>query len=56
MYFYTIDHWEFYDVKNDPKELINQYDDPVYQDEIASLKEKLKALQAKYEDPVASVD
>ncbi|WP_205959937.1 sulfatase family protein [Flammeovirga aprica] len=34
--------WEFYDLKNDPEELHNRYDDPEYQDIIAKLKSELK--------------
>ena len=34
--------WEFYDLKNDPQELHNRYDDPAYQDIIEELKIELK--------------
>ncbi|WP_109830173.1 sulfatase family protein [Reichenbachiella versicolor] len=34
--------WEFYDMKNDPEELHNRYNDPAYQDIIADLKKQLK--------------
>lgn len=33
--------WEFYDLKRDPQELINQYHNPDYQDIISGLKEDL---------------
>ncbi|MCL7762775.1 sulfatase [Polaribacter sp. Z014] len=34
--------WEFYDLKNDPEELHNRYNDPKYKEIIAKLKEELK--------------
>ena len=34
--------WEFYDLKNDPQELHNRYNDPAYKKVIAELKEKLR--------------
>ncbi len=34
--------WEFYDLKNDPEELHNRYNDPAYKEIIARLKVELK--------------
>jgi uncharacterized sulfatase len=34
--------WEFYDLVNDPHELVNQYGNPKYADLIAQLKEQLR--------------
>lgn len=34
--------WEFYDLKNDPQELHNRYNDPKYKELIAKLKVELK--------------
>lgn len=34
--------WEFYDLKNDPQEMDNRYDDPKYKDIIAELKAEIK--------------
>lgn len=34
--------WEFYDLKNDPQELHNRYDDPKFKDIIANLKVELQ--------------
>ena len=34
--------WEFYDLKKDPHELVNRYDDPAYAEIVAKLKEELK--------------
>jgi uncharacterized sulfatase len=33
--------WEFYDLKKDPKEMNNAYNDPVNKEVIAQLKEQL---------------
>jgi len=37
--------WEFYDLKKDPKEMINRYDDPDYQEIIAELKAQLPEIR-----------
>ena len=34
--------WEFYDLKKDPQELVNRYDDPAYSEIIQGLKEELR--------------
>ena len=34
--------WEFYDLKQDPQELVNRYDDPAYAEIISELKVELK--------------
>lgn len=39
--------WEFYDLKNDPEELHNRYNDPEYKEIIAKMKEQLKAEREK---------
>ncbi len=50
MRFYQFDEWEFYDLKNDPDELKNEYNNPEYAKTIASLKVKLQELQKEYKD------
>ena len=40
--------WELYDLKNDPTEDNNIYDDPAYKEIVASLKSELKVLRNKY--------
>ncbi len=46
--------WEFYDLKNDPREMKNAYRDPRYAKIVKALQAELAALQKKYEDqPVA---
>jgi arylsulfatase A-like enzyme len=49
-YYYDIDEWELFDLKNDPHEMNNLYNDPEYQKEIVRLKEKLTELREKYKD------
>ncbi len=45
--------WELYDLKNDPYEMNNLYDDPKYKSIIAQLKKQLKTLRSRYgeDDP-----
>jgi arylsulfatase A-like enzyme len=50
MHFYQFDEWEFYDLREDPDELKNLYDNPFYAKHIDPLKKQLKALQEKYQD------
>lgn len=53
MHFYDpIDSWELYDLKKDPNEMNNLYNDPRYREIINSLNDKLKGLQIKYKDNV----
>jgi arylsulfatase A-like enzyme len=42
--------WELYDLRTDPKEMHNLYNDEAYKETILKLKEQLKALQNKYKD------
>ncbi|QGJ72270.1 Sulfatase [Planctomycetales bacterium 10988] len=48
--FYQFGEWEFYDLKVDPDELTNEYNNPEYADIVADLKEQLKSLEEKYKD------
>ncbi len=50
IHFYTLDEWEFYDLEKDPQELTNDIEKTQYQEDIKTLKIKLKALQKKYKD------
>ncbi len=51
IHFYNdIDVWELYDLQNDPDEMNNIYNNPENGELIASLKEKLTALQVEYQD------
>ena len=42
--------WELYDLSEDPREWVNQYDNPRYEDVIANLKRRLKELRQQYKD------
>ena len=45
-----VESWELFDLKKDPEELHNVYNDPKYQKTIADLKERLKQQILKYDD------
>ncbi|RNL77419.1 DUF4976 domain-containing protein [Sinomicrobium pectinilyticum] len=49
-FYYDIDEWEMYDLKKDPQEMNNIYDDPEYAEVRADLHQKLKALREHYGD------
>lgn len=49
-FYYSMDVWELYDLKNDPNELKNQYGNPEFQKISANLKAELKKLQKQYKD------
>jgi arylsulfatase A-like enzyme len=42
--------WELYDLNADPRELVNQCDNPEYKDVIANLKRRLTDLRRQYKD------
>jgi len=50
MHFYQFDEWEFYDLENDPDELVNQYENPAFAKQIAEAKTELDRLRKHYED------
>ena len=50
MHFYQFDEWEFYDLQNDPDELVNQYTNPDYAKQLAETKAELVRLRNHYED------
>jgi arylsulfatase A-like enzyme len=48
------DEWEFYDLKNDPLEMKNEYNNPRYHKRIIRMKQELKKLMQQYKlDPGA---
>jgi len=53
-FYHDIDEWELYDLKKDPKEIKNVFDDPVYANIIKELKSELKKLRKKYKDTTGS--
>jgi arylsulfatase A-like enzyme len=51
IHFYNdIDEWELYDLKSDPDEMRNVYNDPAYADTVKELTAELKRLREKYKD------
>ena len=44
------DYWEFFDLREDPDELHNRYDDPQFAKRVAELKEELYGLRRHYGD------
>jgi arylsulfatase A-like enzyme len=49
-YYYDIDEWELYDIKADPQEMKNVYNDPAYTSVKADLHKRLSRLMAEYGD------
>ena len=55
IHFYDpIDAWELYDLKLDPSEMTNVYNNPAYSQVVKEMKIKLKKLQLKYKDPIVN--
>lgn len=52
-FYYDIDEWEFYDLKEDPCELHNRYDDPAFENVIQTLKKQLYELMSNYQDTIS---
>ena len=50
MRFYQFDEWELYDLEQDPDELTNQYNNPLYAAQVAQLKQELQRLREIYDD------
>ena len=49
-FYYDIDEWELFDLKNDPNEMNNIYDDPKYSKIKEQMHKKLSELRVKYGD------
>ena len=49
-FYYDIDEWELYDLKQDPDEMMNVYNDPSYRQVRDSLTVQLRSLQQYYGD------
>lgn len=49
-YYYDIDEWELFDIKNDPDEMKNVYDDPSYADIKKELHKKLVRIMKEFND------
>ena len=52
-FYYDINQWELYDLKNDPHEMHNLINNPEYKGKVQQLKEALKNLIIKYNDQKA---
>ena len=50
IYYYDLGEWEFYDLKDDPREMTNLYESPSQQKRVAELKKRLTGLRTKYAD------
>lgn len=50
IYFYTVNEWEFYDLKADPTEQKNMINNPKFNPEINRMKMKLIDVKSKYKD------
>jgi len=53
-YYYDIDEWELFDIKDDPQEMKNVYEDPAYASIKINLHKRLKKLRKEYKDSEAS--
>lgn len=49
-FYHDVDEWEMYDMKNDPKEMKNLFDDSEYSKQREYLLDKLESTRIKYED------
>jgi len=49
-YYFVEDQWELIDLKNDPMELKNEYQNPAYASITAALHSRLDAMRIKYKD------
>ena len=49
-FYYDIDEWELFDLKNDPNEMNNIYNDPKYSEIKEQMHKKLSELRVKYGD------
>ena len=56
IHFYTKDHWELYDLEQDPQELYNRYNNPVYVQVRTQLLEQLRQLRNQYGDTTGGAD
>jgi arylsulfatase A-like enzyme len=50
IYFWRLNQWELYDLKSDPDEMHNLYNDPAQQDLVKRLKEELYRLKKEVKD------
>ncbi len=48
IHFYDVDEWEFYDLEQDPNEMMSRYGDPQYAAPIEALRAELDSLKSTY--------
>jgi arylsulfatase A-like enzyme len=56
IYFYRIDEWELFDLRNDPYEMKSVYADPAYADTVNMMKARLEKARERYGDNDSVVD
>ncbi|MCP4976298.1 MAG: DUF4976 domain-containing protein, partial [Maribacter sp.] len=49
-FYYDVDVWEFYDLKKDPQEMSNVYNNPKYASIVKEVKQKMAEVRKKYKD------
>jgi arylsulfatase A-like enzyme len=49
IHFYDVDEWEFYDLEQDPNEMLSRYGDSQYAAPIEALRTELDSLKSAYE-------
>ncbi len=49
-FYYDVDEWELYDLKEDPREMRSVYDDPEYKEVREQMHQKLDSIRAEYGD------
>lgn len=49
-FYYDVDEWELYDIRKDPMELKNVYENPSYKHVVKRLKKRLNKLRKEYKD------
>ena len=50
IYYHDSEEWEFYDLKSDPMEMINLYDNTECREIVRSLQDELVRLREEFED------
>lgn len=51
IHFYNVGEWELFDLHRDPREMQSQHDNPEYAGVMENLKQRVAALQVKYQVP-----
>ena len=51
IHFYDVDEWEFYDLEQDPNEMLSRYADPQYAAPVEALRAELDSLKSAYRVP-----